>query len=556
MDRSLGSGSRGDGNELAQVGVELFPALWRHRLLITAVTVLCAAAAYGLSHLQEPQYEATSQMILADPGRQAVFDDDTALLLDPTRYVRNQAELATSRPVLVRASERIDRRLTVEELDDLVSVRASRDLDLITVHALDATPEGAVEIADAVAYAYQDLVSADVQAKADEAIAELDDANAEIQARIDQLENAIAAEPENAALRAERDAAVAEAVSLEGRARQIAVDAALFGSGVQLFEAATLPDGPARPLPSRNSLLAGLMAFFGISAYAWWRSQRSRVADDRHDPAPILRAPLLGVVPDFEGINGNGPAPTLTGPDTAAAEAYNFVAASLLHAIGDRRGAVLLLTSPKPADGKTVSVFNIGVAIARGGRDVVMVDGDERMRGLSNWMGMSGLIGLTDMKEGRTYEECSRLYVGWAGATFTVVPAGGPIENTAGYFRSLDFREAVVELRDRGDVILFDSPPILSVADALAISAVSDGVVLVIRQGTPLRDIEDLRDRIVAAGAQILGYVFNRARDRGSRGAYGYEYYGYSAETRRGSTGNGQKDRRPNPVRSGKAGGG
>jgi Mrp family chromosome partitioning ATPase len=521
----------GDDPDTGQYTMEILHILWRHRLLIAAVTIVTAAAAFGLSHLQAKQYEATAQMILADPGSSSIFDS-SGLVVDPTRHVRTQAEVATSGPVLTRASRMLDGRLGTDELDDAVSVRASRDLDLVTIHALDATPDGAAEIADAVGLSYQQLVSDDVQAKASAAIAELDAARTEIQARIDDLEQAIAADPDNAALRAERDAAVAEAVSLEGRARQVAVDAALYGSGVLLFEPASPPEGPARPQPLRTAVLAGFVGLVGAAGFAWWRSQRSLTAEHRHEPASILRAPLLGVVPDLGAMMVTSHAPALTDPESAAAEAYNFVAASLMHAVGNRP-AVVLVTSPGQGDGKTVTALNTAVAVARGGSDVVLVDGDERVRGLTRWFGIPHSAGLTDLGNGRTYEECSSLLVGWEGAAFSVVPAGSRAGNSAGFFRSSGFARALTALRAREALVVVDSPPTLVVADALAIAPHADGVVLVIRQGTQLAAIQDVRDRIVTAGTPILGYVFNRTRQRSSGGyGHGYDYAGYRLSPR------------------------
>ncbi len=548
MSSSSGRSPGDNGNLGSTHQVEILQALWRRRLLILTVTAVAGILAFALSQLQTKQYEATAQMILADPGSSSVFDD-SGLLTDPTRHVRTQAELATSRPVLIAASRLVDGRLDADALEDVVGVQASRDLDLLTIHALDVTPEGAAEIADAVGIAYQQVVSEEVQATASEAIAELDDARAEIQARIAELERAIEAEPDNAALRAERDAAVAEAVGLEGRSRQIAVDAALYGSGVQLFEPARLPEGPARPQPVRNALVGAFLGLIAAGGFAWWRSQRTLTADHRHDPAPILQAPLLGVVPDLAAMKVTSHAPSLTDPDSAAAEAYNFVAASLLHAVGEGAEAVVLVTSPGEGDGKTVTAVNIAVAVARGGREVIIVDGDERVRGLTRWFGAPHAAGLTDLGHGRKYEECSSLLVGWSGAAFSFVPSGSPVENTAGFFRSSEFGHALASLRERGALVILDSPPTLVVSDTLAMAPHVDGVVLVVRQGTALRAIEETRDRIASAGTPILGYVFNRAHHR-SASHYGYEYGEYHANQRAASNGhaNGQANGKPAAV--------
>lgn len=515
------------------VQLDVLPVLSRFWRLILAVTILCTLAAYGLSHLRSTLYRADAQMILSDPRNAGVFRDEARLVIDPVRYVSTQAELATSTPSLSGASDIIDGRLSVEELDSRVNARASRDLDLITISALDATPAGAQQIANAVSEAYQDLVAGEVQANANAAIAELERTRAELQAEIDDLEVAIAADSDNVSIRSERDAVVAEVISLDSRANQIAVDAALYGSGVQVFEPADLPNSPAQPRPLRNAAVGGFLGLLGATAYAWWLGQRRLVADSRHDAAPVLRAPLLGVVPDLARLGSTGKAPTLTEPASAGAETYNFVASSLEHTIVEQQAAVLLVTSPGPAEGKTQTALNLAVALGRGGRRVVLVDADERARGLSRWAQLNGAKGLTDLGNGVPIDQLGRHLVGPSGASLLVIPAGSAVDHAAGYFRSSGFRAALTALREQGDVIVMDSPPLLAVADASTVAASADGVVLVVEQGTPLHALEDSRDRIAAVGGRILGYVFNRAHRHSWGGGYYYHYsYGYPGDMR------------------------
>ena len=505
--------------------LEILPVLLRFWKLILAVTVLAALAAFGLSYLQSTRYQATAQMILSDPRNAGVFRDQTQIVIDPQRYVRTQAELTTSTPALLRAADLINGRLNASQLDNVVSAEASRDLDLITIIALDATPEGAKEIADAVGLAYQDLVREEVQANAAASIAELDEARAELQARIDELEVVIAAGGDIAAQQAERNAAAAEVVSLNARAKEISVDAALYGSGVQVFEEAELPGSPAQPRPLRNGVLGGIVGLLAACALAWWLGQRHRIAESRHDPAPVLGAPLLGVVPDLEAVGSQGKAPALTHPGSVAAEAFRFVASSLESAVKEHEAAVVCVTSAGQGDGKTIIALNVAAAAALGGRKVVLVDGDTHARGLSRWVGRNEAKGLTDFGSGALPEECVQR-LEWGAGLLAVCPAGSPVDASAGFFRSPGFRRAVANLREQGDLIIIDAPPALASADALAIAGKSDGVMVVVESGTSLHAVEDAGGRITTAGTPILGYVFNRVRSRGSR--YGYDYgYGY-----------------------------
>lgn len=498
------------------------PVLWRYRWMLVAAAVAAGVAAYGLSLLQPTRYSATAEMILADPRSTSVFNTQN-YWYDPDRHVRTQAQLVESTPVLLRVAEMTGGALDVEELRNRVRVRAIRDLDLITIDAKDPTAEGARQLADAVAAAYQAQVRAEVERNAAASIAEITESKTAIDAQITALESAIAANPNNISLQSERDAAVAQSVSLDSRIRQISVDAALYGSGVLLVEPARLPTHPSQPVPVRNAALGAILGILIGGGYAWWLGERRRVASSRHDPASILGAPLLGVIPHLESVGATTKVPTISEPTSVAAEAYHFVASSLEHSIDAEGASVILVTSPTPSDGKTVTAFNVAVAIARGGRSVLLVDADERARGLTRWNRLDDARGLTDLGNGITVDQVRKGMRG-DGLALSLIPAGTRIEQGAGFFRSVEFRRTMTALRDAADVVVIDSPPILAVADALAVAGRADGVVLVITQGAPFQAIEDTRDRLAVVGTPLLGYVFNRARTRGKSAGYGYGY--------------------------------
>jgi capsular polysaccharide biosynthesis protein len=375
----------------------LVESLWRYRFMVIITAVVAAAAGYFISYLQPTTYEGSTRLILSDPRNAGVLGESNGLVIDPSRYVRNQAELMVSTPVLTEAAELEDNRLSVEEIREQVTAQPSTNLDLITITASDSTAEGAASLADSVGVAYETVVSEEVQANADAALAELDRSRAGLQIQIDALEAELALDPDNATAKAERDAAVAQLVNLSARSEQISVDAALYGSGVALFEASEIPESPASPKPLRNAALAGILGLLAAGAYAWWRAEHTQTADAIHDPAPVLGVPLLGVIPEFAKVGTNSFTPALTDPGSTAAEAYQFVVASLGFALKEAPGAMVVVTSANKGDGKSITTLNLAAAAAKEGRRVLMVDADERMRGLTEHSGEKPSPGLTDL---------------------------------------------------------------------------------------------------------------------------------------------------------------
>ncbi len=522
----------------------LLRSMWRHRWLVTAGTVLAVAVAVGASMLQPVLYEGRAELLLLDPGDEGVFEKSAAFV-DPTRYVRNQAEFASSSEVLLRAGTLAGRDLSLEELHERVTVEPAIDLDLLVVTALDPGAERAAELANAVGAAYQDLTAGAVRQDAGEAIDELEQSQRQLRRRIEALEARMDAEPADETLRTLRDGLVVELLRLQRRERQILVDQDIDNSGVQLFERAAEPEDPVQPNPVRNGLLAAVLALVTLGAFSWWRAEHTLTADHRQDPAPVLRAPLLGEVPDFEAAGVQAPHPTVSAPMSVAAEAYRFVVSSLHFVLTESGESSVLVTSAGPGDGKTVTALNMAAAAARDGGRVVLVDADERAQGLTRLSGLDAERGLVDLGDPeRPRGDCVHSLRLSDALQVGLVPIGSGSADDDGFFRASAFRRAMQRAREGADLLVVDSPPLLAVADASAIAGQVDGIVLVVVRGTPLRLLQEVRHRLEFVGTPVLGYVFNRSDPRrrgyGAAGYYGRYHGAYPAE---GRTGDGRRER-------------
>lgn len=526
-------------------GPGLLAALWRYRLLVAVATVLAGLAGYGLSLLQPTLYEGDAKLLLSDPRGKSVFHPDQAqpVVLDPSRAIRNRAEVITSRPVIARAATQLGRQGDVDELLQRVSAEPSAELDLITVHALDPTPKGAAALANAVARAYQFVASQQVSATAQKTLKQLDRSNTQLRIRIAQLDSRIRGNPGNASLVAERDAAVEQLRSSRNRADQIAVEAGLLGSGVDFFEPARVPTSPAQPHSFGAALLGVILGFLGVGAFAWWRAEHTQVASGRQDAATVLKAPLLGEVPEFSTVGVTGFTPAQTAPKSVAGEAYQFLVSSLEFSLSQSRGRTVLITSAGPTDGKTVTALNLAISAMRDGRRVLLVDADERARGLTKLTGVPPSPGLTDLAGGELpLGACVSDYRLDEDRRLPMVPAGSALTEPAGFFRAPGFRKALAAVKEQADLVVVDSPPLLAVADTSAIASQADGIVVVVSRGTRLRVLEEVRERLEFIGTPVLGYVFNRAdlrrgRSYGRYGRYGRYGYGTYGETRPSSNG-------------------
>lgn len=510
----------------------VFGVFWRHKLLVMTLTVLFGILGWAVSHLQATKYSAEAKLVVNDPSDSSVFGSQQTVL-DPARYVRARAEYMTSTAVLAHASRIVAGRLTVDEIRSQVTVTPAKELDLITIDALGPTPESAADLANAVSRAYQLESLAANKSASTNATKQLDISKRALQRQIDDLDQRIAAAADSkegasviAGLNTQRAAATTQLFSVQSQADQISADAALAGSGVALAERAEPPVSRSQPRPLGAALVSAFLGFLVGMALAWWRSENRQRADDRLDPAQVLGVPLLAEVPEFAGTS-SGKLPAYDANLTGAGEAYHFLVASLGFALDSKEGSTVLVTSARPGEGKTVTAANLAVAAMRDGRRVLVVDADERARGLTALTGVAEEPGLTDLTDESMAVDrvISRMPLG-QGDSLAVVAAGHRLADPAGFFRSGDFRRVMARAKADMDLVIVDTPPLLAVSDSSAIASQADGIIIVVGRGTPIRMLREVRERLEFIGTPALGYVFNRAIAR--RDSYGYGGYDYA----------------------------
>jgi Mrp family chromosome partitioning ATPase len=156
---------------------------------------------------------------------------------------------------------------------------------------------------------------------------------------------------------------------------------------------------------------------------------------------------------------------------------------------------------------------------------VLLVDGDERVRGLTRFSGITPEPGLTDLgDESLPFDGC---VAAWKIGP-RLLPAvrarwlGGRRHRRVLPHAGVPHRDAPDQAQS--DFVLVDSPPLLAVSDTSAVASQVDGIVIVVAKGTPLKLLEDVRQRLSFIGTPLLGYVFNRGVPKS--GGYGYAYYG------------------------------
>ncbi len=544
----------------------VIPSLWRFKWMIIVVTVVAAglvfAASLAVKAANMTPHQATKELLLKDPRVAGVLQEESELI-NFDDFIGAQRDLVVSTEVLGRASEAINGRYSINQLNSRVEAKLVEDRDAaIKITATDDTIEGARQITSAVSQAYEEVILSRVSRITDVVLSDLEDSRADYETaivKIDSnlvtygevqdaaLEGLIAVTADLAALgnvprtgevaqaeaslrsmmiglesqirqgegtlgvlQIDRDTQVARLADVIDDINQLEADITRYGSGVySISDEESMGEVPP-PSPKRNAALAGILGFLGASVYAWWLGEQRRVAGDRHDAARILGVPLLGVIPDLESADVTTRAPTLSDPGSTAAEAYHFVASSMERYFNMQGVKIVLVTSADFGDGRTVTALNLAVAIALGGRRVILVDGDRRTHGLTNWSNLDDTRGMTDLTQGVSVTDCIQA---WPDApedlSLRIVSAGTEEKLGSGLIRTAGFGRAFSAVAEEGDIIVVDGAPILAVADALTLAARADGLVLVVPNYAPVESLKDARERLSNVDTPILGYVFN-----------------------------------------------
>lgn len=296
------------------------------------------------------------------------------------------------------------------------------------------------------------------------------------------------------------------------------------------FEAALLPTAPVSPHPTRDGIL-GMMfgAMVGLAGAVGMEQMDTRLRSRGEVETALAPAPVLAEVPAGPR-GGDGRRLWLESqPGSQFAESFRILRTNLQFLAVERRIASLLVTSPSPGEGKTTVAANLASSMAAGGYRTLLVDGDLRHPTVHKYFGVDHVGGLADVLAGALrLQEAIRET---AFQNLFLMTAGPQPPNPSELFGSQRMLSLIEKLEAEYDLVVFDAPPTLLVADAPAMSTNLDGVIFVARAGVTSREQarEALR-RFTLLESRILGAVLNGSRHaKGDRYYYGYgDYYYYS----------------------------
>ncbi len=306
---------------------------------------------------------------------------------------------------------------------------------------------------------------------------------------------------------------------------------------VEIVREALVPKRPVRPQKKLNILLGMLVGLaFGIGLAFLRQAVDHRI----YRPDDLTKAGLdvVGLVPrfdrviktlfnkkehvDVDGRTWSTSLLTLLNPLSPITECYRGIHTSLQFSRLDTVIETIVITSALPKEGKTVTSTNLAVTIAKSGRRTLYVDADLRRPRGHMILGMPRTPGLADILLGDAKIDLDSLGTGVDG--LYALPAGRAVPNPAELLGSKRMRSLLEQLKQRFDVVIFDTAPVLLATDSILLSTQCDATVIVVAAGqTNQVAVNRTRELIENVGAPLIGAVLNRFDSRGSSG-FGYDY--------------------------------
>jgi succinoglycan biosynthesis transport protein ExoP len=435
----------------------------RRRWLIVVIIALTALAlASAVTLVMPKKYTATTRLFIAVAGGESVTD-----LAQGSNFAEKQmssyAEVATSPRVLGPVIQQLGLPTTPKELSESVEATVPVNTVILEISVTDLEPARAAQIANAVGRALANAASELSPAKQD------------------------------------------------GTKTVVATT----------FAEAEVPDKPSSPKILQNlglGLTMGLLLGLGVAVLRHVLDTKVR---NENDVRALTESPILGVVAYDQEVSSH-PVILRDQPLAAPSEAIRRLRTNLQFIDIANRPKSIVISSSIPGEGKSTIAINLAVSLADSGSRVILVDADLRRPSVAEYLGIEGGVGLTTVLIGRA--EVDDVVQPLGKTSLDLLPAGQIPPNPSELLGSVAMADLLEQLSGSYDMVLLDSPPLLPVTDAVVLSNLAGGALVVVGADRIHRpQLQQSLESLETAGAHLFGIVMNKiARREAAAYAYGY----------------------------------
>jgi capsular exopolysaccharide synthesis family protein len=500
--------------------------------LVILGAIIAGGAAYFISSNMTPIYAARSRYLIDEaPG--SSNSNEYSKLLTEQKLAQTYVEITTARPVLEETIVQLGLPYTVNELRRMVSVSAPLDTQILVISTEDPDPVRAADIANTVGEVFITQNQARENLRYAEPISNWQARMESVFTEIDNLESTIRNFEETngdaqamtlTRLQSQLNEAQIRYTEAFNNLNQLQQAQAKESSNIVPIETAQPSTIPVRPNVTTNTLLAAVIG----SLFAVGIIFLIEYLDDTvKTPEQVLSDTKLSTLGAIAQIKANNPSESIvafTNPRDPLSEAYRVLRTNLGFSAIDSALRSIVVTSGSPGEGKSTTAANLAIVMAQAGKRVVLIDSDLRRPVQHKILSVGNNRGLTtallDNETPVTFHLQNTKIKGLR------VLSSGPIPpNPAEILSSQRMNHLIEELYEEADILVFDTPPVLTVTDAAVLSPQVDGTLFVVHVGKTRRDtLAQAVERVLKTNAQPLGVVLNRIKPSHG-GYYYYQYY-------------------------------
>jgi polysaccharide biosynthesis transport protein len=504
-------------------------------VIILAVVVVLGAT-LALSFHATPQYRASAKLVYQTNNLDyTLFGAQVFSDTNQPRNVQTAAQMVQLPQVAEAVKKQLDSPRSGAQLLEMITVTSSTDTNLIQIDAVSPDAKDAADVANAFAKQFMTI-----RQNSDRAL--VASARELVKAQLDGLSAA--------------DAASDYGLMLKDKYESLQILESMQNGGFTQVQTALVPPAPFSPRPIRNGLLAvfaglvvGLLLAFLLN-YLDKRVKDTKVLEE------VSGLPVLATVPAIGGRwrghpgkdRSKSPVGFATHPEML--ESFRTLRSSLQYFDVEKSIKTVLITSGLPREGKTVTTVNLALSLALAGNRVVIIEADLRRPMIPQYLGIDSEVGLsTVLATGvdvqfalrqvdlgafvpEEVRDTAREARGFSLDEGLRCLASGPLPpNPAELLSSGLMGELLHSLSASAliDYVVIDTPPVLSVADALVLAPKVDAVILTTRMNWTTRaEAQETSDRLRRSGARVIGVVAMgekvKSRHYSKRGYYQYGY--------------------------------
>lgn len=509
--------------------------IWKWLWLIVLAAAVAAVSSY-LAIRSVPRMYQTKTTIMVGRFIQDL-DPNTTDFYTGQQLAQTYVQLVRREPILQGALDSLG--LSDQMNWNLLAGRVSAGLvggtQLIEIYVSDTIPNRAKVLADAIA---QELVKQspsnpnsqqeDRRKFAEEQMLELEEKISQTKEEVDDLQvemDAAISARQITSLRSQIDTLQDKISTWQSSYAQFLLY--LEGGEVNyitIVEQAQVPNVPIAPNVTMNVMMAvgvSIVLALGAAFLIEYIDDTVKTPEDVERTVPLTTLGAIVRIMDEE--QSQSPI-SARSPRAQVVEAYRALRTNLQFSMVEKPAASLVVTSPNPVEGKSTTIANLAVVMAQSGMSTILVDADLRRPTLHKKFNLPN-AGLTTALLAEQGQSIQDFLQETSVENLRVLTSGSIPPNPAELLVSSRMKQLIKTLEAEADILLFDTPPALAVADAAILASQVGGIVLVVDAGRTRRSLlKRAVEALERTGTPILGVVINRLTAR-TGGYYYYQYY-------------------------------